>query len=114
MNRPSCMEKSTLQHLLYLADHMRYEERAQYEKTFAKPYNAKECAMFCWKLPGPKFTVIDHVPLAAGGCAYEGAGTFELWMVGSSEGWDRKWRSLTKAARWLIDAVFEAGGRKVI
>jgi hypothetical protein len=30
-------------------------------------------------------------------------------MVGTEEGWAEQWRALTKATRWLMDALFTLG-----
>lgn len=114
--RPSNMGYTSLQHLLYLCDHIREEEKDQYVMTYKKPFNAKEFANHCWTVPGPKFTVFREadIPCAAGGVAYLGSGTFGLWIASTPQSWEFQAKSVTKAAKWLVDAAFEQGARKVI
>ena len=110
------MRHTNLQDLLYLCDHLREEEKDQYVIAHKKPFNAKEFANHCWTVPGPKFTVLRYgdIPCAAGGVAYLGPGTFGLWIVSTPQSWDFQAKSVTKAAKWLADAAFEQGARKVI
>lgn len=109
------MRQTSLQDLLYLCDHLREEEKDQYVVSFKKPFNAKSFANHCWTVPGPKFTVLgDEKPQCAGGVAYLGSGTFCLWIVSTRQSWEKYAKSVTKAAKWLVDAVFEQGGRRII
>jgi len=109
------MRHTTLQDLLYVCDHMRAEERDQQVLTFRRPYVPAETARFCWTLPGPKFTLIGQgLPAVVGGAAYEGGGMWELWLVSTPKSWEFHAKSATKACKWLVEAVFEQGARRVI
>lgn len=116
MRRPLNMKISTLQHLITVANDMREEERDQYVATFHRAYSASDAACFCWQLPGPKFTVFhEDRPCAAGGAAYTGSGEWEMWMIGTSDGWSHQAKALTRAAKWLVETLLEdTGARKII
>lgn len=106
------MVHTTMDHLNFLCERMRQEEIDQYLFVFSKSvFIPSDCAQFCWGLNGPKFTVLDAngEPAAAGGFFHLGDGLWESWMIGSEHGWSSSWRSLTKAARWLLDALFQTG-----
>lgn len=103
-------------HLQYLCERMRPDEIEQYlALTFAKAYDADVAAAGLIAITGLKFTVLgsDGLPVAAGGYSEVQPGVWESWMVGSMDGWATHWRSMTKAARWLMDGLFEMGARRL-
>lgn len=103
----------TLKHLIYLCERMRDDERAQYMALSGSVDFAPEvAAVGFFNTPGLKFTVLgpDHLPAAAGGAEEIGPGVMQTWMVGSPEGWSTTWRSLTRAASWLVGGLLEQDG----
>ena len=100
----------TLLHLLYLCERMREDERAQYlALTGGVEFNPETAAVGFFNPPGLKFTVLgpDKMPAAAGGAEPIGPGVWQTWMVGSHDGWSSVWRSLTRAAAWLVGGLLE-------
>ncbi|MGH8173939.1 MAG: hypothetical protein ACREPX_12420, partial [Rhodanobacteraceae bacterium] len=84
--------------------------------TGASKFDPEVAAVAFMRTPGHKFTILgpDNLPCAAGG--YEETampGVWQSWMVGSPEGWDTGWRSITKGCRWLMDALFDMGARRL-
>ncbi|MGE7136035.1 hypothetical protein ACQKIE_00180 [Luteibacter sp. NPDC031894] len=103
----------TLLHLLYLCERMREDERAQYVAlSGAREFVPEVAAVGFYNTPGLKFTVLgpDLFPAAAGGAEEIGPGVWQTWMVGSPDGWAKTWRSLTKAASWMIGGLLEQDG----
>lgn len=103
-------------HLVYLCERMRPDEIEQYiALTHAKAYDPEVAAAGFIGTPGLKFTVLgkDLLPAASGGYSEIQPGVWQSWMVGSMEGWESEWRSMTKATRWLMDGLFEMGARRL-
>lgn len=103
-------------HLQYLCERMRPDEIEQYVAlTGAREYDAEVAARGFMNISGLKFTVLgaDCLPVAAGGYEEVSPGVWNSWMVGSMDGWGTSWRSMTKAARWLMDGLFEMGARRL-
>jgi len=107
-------------HLVYLCEDMRAAERAQFVAiTGAPAYNpdtAAHCFVNTWARSGA-FSVTavraNGLPAAAGGFEQVAPGEWQSWMLGTEEGWAEQWRSLTKASRWLLDRLFDAGAQRV-
>lgn len=100
---PSNLVHCTPEHIAYLAAHARPDEIAQF-----KALGGESLADYCNTREGPKFTVLaEGLPVAAGGYFLVDERTWQSWMVGTMDGWSRNWRSITKAVRWLIDAMME-------
>ncbi|MDQ7996060.1 MAG: hypothetical protein AAGC76_09415 [Luteibacter sp.] len=100
----------TLKHLIFLCERMRDDERAQYMAlTGVESFAPEVAAVGFFNTPGLKFTVLgsDCYPAAAGGAEEIAPGVWQTWMVGSPEGWSTTWRSLTRAARWMICGLLE-------
>jgi hypothetical protein len=53
------------------------------------------------------------VPAVVGGFTLTNGTVWQSWMVGTQIGWDRGWRSITKAVRWLASAMFQSGATKL-
>jgi hypothetical protein len=100
----------TLKHLIYLCERMREDERQQYlALSGAREFVPEVAAVGFFNTPGLKFTVLgaDHYPAAAGGAEQINPGVWETWMVGSPDGWSSAWRSLTRAAAWMIGGLLD-------
>lgn len=103
-------------HLQYLSERMRPDEIEQYVAlTGADKFDADVAAAAFMRTPGHKFTLLgpDGYPACAGGYEEVFPGVWQSWMVGSCEGWEHGWRSITKASRWLMDALFDMGARRL-
>lgn len=107
-------------HLVVLADILRHEEQRQFRAvlggTAYSPDTAAHALVNAWATSSPyALTVLraDGTPAAAGGFEPVGPGIWQSWMVGTEQGWAEQWRAMTKASRWLIDQLFEAGARRL-
>jgi hypothetical protein len=101
---PSNMVPCLPVHVEYLAAHARPDEIAQFNALGGEG----SIADYCNSRRGPKFTVIaDGLPVAAGGYFLVDERVWQSWMLGTMDGWRDHWRSITKAVRWLIDAMLE-------
>lgn len=101
-------------HIVYLVQHMREDERAQFV-ALSGLQEFSEDAAIRWFIDAAAqsglfaVTVLqaDNLPAAAGGFHPAGAGVWQAWMVGTTDGWAQQWRALTKATLWLMDRLFE-------
>lgn len=107
-------------HLVYLAEGMRLDERAQFlAVTGLEAFSVDAASAYLIATAdvsqGFAITVLtdDNLPAAAGGFQPVAPGVWSAWMVGTTEGWAQQWRSLTKATLWLMDRVFETGAHRV-
>ncbi|MBB3802056.1 hypothetical protein FHR47_002304 [Xanthomonas arboricola] len=107
-------------HLVYLAGCMRETEQRQFlAVTGLAEYDPEVGAHWLINVAkrsgGYAFTAVmdDNTPAAAGGFEPVAPGVWQSWMVGSEEGWAQQWRSLTKAACWTADRIFDAGAHRV-
>jgi hypothetical protein len=101
---PSSMVPCLPVHVEYLAARARPDEIEQYHALGC----GGSIADYCNSRQGPKFTVLaDGLPVAAGGYFLVGERTWQSWMLGTMDGWTHHWRSITKAVRWLLDAMLE-------
>lgn len=118
MRKPSNLIPCDADHLRYLAQHARPDEIEQFLYfTERNVYLPDDMAQTCieWASQGPCFTVLgaDGMPAASGGYIWRGDGVWNSWMIGSMRGWENNWRALTKAVRWLIDAMFQVGAKRL-
>lgn len=107
-------------HLVFLSERMRADEQAQFlAVTGLAEFSPDVAAAFfidtAQKSQGFAFTVLqsDNLPAAAGGFQPAGAGVWQAWMVGTEDGWAQQWRAMTKATRWLMDRLYEAGAHRL-
>ena len=103
-------------HLQYLCEHAREDEKHQYMVlTNSETYDPDRAAYLFMGKQGPKFTALDdeNLPAAAGGYEMIFDGVWASWMVGTKEGWDKHWRSITKGCRWIMDGLFDGGARRL-
>lgn len=100
IGRYSNIVKCTLEHIRFLAansDESSIDWVAEYEKN-----------------PTMAFTLIaDGVPVVAGGYFLVAPGTWRSWMIGSVDGWQKHWRSITRAALRMMQAMFEVGAKRL-
>lgn len=107
-------------HLVYLAERMREDERAQFLAVtglaeFSPDVAAAHLIDIAQRSQGFAFTVLqdDNLPAAAGGFHPAGEGIWQAWMVGTGGGWAQQWRSMTKATRWVMDRILEGGAHRL-
>lgn len=107
-------------HLVYLAEHMRDDERAQFialsgMAEFCPDAAAQWFVDAARNSQGFAVTVLQHdnLPAAAGGFQPAGTGIWQSWMLGTADGWAQQWRAMTKASRWLMDQIFQTGAHRL-
>lgn len=105
------LEAPMLQDWVYLAHHMRDDERAQWEALTGMPYDADFAARGFANTPGVAFVLIgaDNKPIVGGGFEEIRPKVWQTWMAGSPEGWGTNWRAITKYSRRLINDLFASG-----
>lgn len=113
MNKPSNVVRCTPEHLRYLADNARQDEREQFAAFIGRDYDVEEAVQFCAAMPLAFTVMAGDVPAAAGGYCWTSPGTWQSWMIGTAEGWRTHWRSITRAAKWMMAAMFECGARRL-
>jgi len=103
-------------HVLVLAQRMRADEQHQFCAVAGLETFDADVAAHVWMQTlqashGYALTALmpDNLPAAAGGFQPVGSGIWQAWMLGSEAGWAQCWRSLTKATRWLMGALWERG-----
>lgn len=115
MKTPKNIVPCSMWHLLYLCEHMREDEIAQYMAlTGADSYKPEIAANGMFNMGGPRFTLVDddNLPVVAGGYAEVIPGVWNSWMVGTSEGWEKHWREITRASKWMIEFMFDKMGAR--
>lgn len=110
MRAPSNLVETTLEHLVYLCRRMRPDEWDQI-RAFYDIDDPDQVAAMIYAKASAKFTVLheDGTPAVAGGWDCIAPGVWQAWMVGTLVGWERQWRSITKASRWMMATMFERG-----
>lgn len=101
-------------HVYALCQQMRADEIEQYEAVVG-PFDPEIAARGFINTSGIRFTLVDEVgnPIMCGGYFEINKEVWQSWMVGTMDGWEKNWRSITKASKWLIDALFQSGARRV-
>ena len=115
---PSSIIKCKSVHIQYLCERARDDERIQYAALSGHEFYDPERAWYEFvglTQQGPHFTALDaeNMPAAAGGYHMVFPGVWQSWMVGTQEGWDNHWRSITKGCRWLAEQLFDQGARRL-
>ena len=110
---PSNLVPMRPQDVFYLCERMRADEQEQMRAFF--DLDAEQTPLFFLNKTGPRYTLIgdDGMPLACGGWEPVSDGVMQSWMIGCDEAWTTHWRSLTKASRWLMDALLSHGIRRL-
>lgn len=104
--------KPTVMDLGYLAMRMREDEIEQYlALTDADEYDPDTAARGFAAIPGISFALVtpDNLPVCAGGMEEVRPGIWQTWMVGTQDGWNRYWRSITKHTRRVMDGLLASG-----
>lgn len=101
--------------LVYLAYHMRPDEIDQFEGLTARTYDPEIAARTFLQLNGPAWVLldVDGTPACAGGFEPVAVGMYRSWMAGTTEGWAKHWRTLTKYGRRQMDALLAADARRI-
>lgn len=109
------MVTPTILDLTKLAYTLRGDEKRQWEAVTGLAYDPELAAANFVATPGVKFCLLDDDgnPVAAGGYTDMGHGVWKSWMVGTQEGWDNHWRTITKNVRKVMDAMFAGGARRL-
>jgi len=123
MKTPSYIVPCSLWHLVYLCENMRADEIEQYlALTGAEKFDPAVAALGMGNMAaaGPAFSVVvkddqgRQLPISAGGYTEVIPGVWSSWMVGTQAGWDKHWRTITKATIWVIDFMFnDMGARRL-
>jgi hypothetical protein len=111
---PANVVETSLPDLVVLCRNLRPDDREQLAALFGDVSDDSLAAMIMLK-SGPKFTVLNEqgMPVCAGGYEPVADGVMQSWMIGNDEGWTLHWRTLTKAARWMMDTLLEGGVRRL-
>lgn len=106
--------------LEYICERMRPDEVEQYLAiTGADEYRpAIAAAAFAANVNnGISVCHLDEEgkPTCAGGYAPDPymPGVWQSWMCGTPEGWEKHWRTITKATKWGIQQLLDGGARRL-
>ncbi len=107
-------------HLVYLSERMRDDEKAQFLAVTGHAEFSADAAL-AWALgalersQGYAVTILcdDNLPAAAGGFHPVGPGVWQSWMLGTAEGWQQQWRSMTKITCWLMAKLLEQDAHRL-
>lgn len=103
-------------HFQYLADHLRADEVQHWLAiSGAERFDPDVAARAYMNTPGLAFVLLgsDGMPAVAGGFRELRPGCWDGWMAGSHAGWERHWRDITRATRWLMGQLFQMGARRL-
>lgn len=106
----------TLRDLIILCAQMREDEIEQWLALVdPEPFDFERAAVWCYELPGPKFSVFDSDGnlLVAGGAFPLQNGIMRSWMVGTQPAWDAHWRSITEVTKFVLECLIDSGVRRV-
>ena len=67
------------------------------------------------RTPGPRICLHDDegAPIIVAGWEPIVPGTYDGWMVGSEEAWEKHHLSITRATRWGMDYLMASGARRL-
>lgn len=107
MSKVTTESNVLVEDLAYLARRMRPDEIEQdLAMTGATEYDPESAIIKMAAVPGPKFVILaDNVPVVAGGFWQVRPGVWEGWQLGTMDGWEKHWRSITKVTRRLNDRM---------
>lgn len=98
----------------YLAKRMRPDEIEQFLAFSGLPEYVPDVAARTWAATGGEAYALlgnDGCAIAVAGMQPVAPGVMEAWMVGTMDGWDRYWRTLTKLCRRQIDTALKSAHR---
>lgn len=113
---PSNLVPARPWHFMHLAEHMRPDEQANWLAiTGLEAYDPDVAVKAMLATEGMAFAVLreDGTPAVAGGFTNLRGNAWDGWMVGSLDGWETHWRSITKAVRWLIREMLAQGATRL-
>lgn len=114
---PCRLTVATAADVAILAPYMRPDEQAQmvalhgwagFDPDAAARSIIAGMGSDCWALIGA-----DRLPIAVGGFLPVRIGVLECWAIGTLEGWDRHWRSITKHCKREIRAALSTSAHRV-
>lgn len=103
-------------HAYHVCGQMRDDEIEQYLAVTGRPeYDWQEAARDFCNSAGVKYTLVDETgePIMCGGYNQATEGYWHSWMIGTDKGWRLHWRTITKAARWLMQEMIATGARRL-
>lgn len=103
-------------HFLHLAERMRPDEQRNFlALSGASTYDPEVAAAAAIGATGLRFALLhdDGTPIIAGGFEPVRGRCVDAWMMGTLEGWDREYRAISRAVRWVIAEVFAAGTTRI-
>jgi hypothetical protein len=111
---PSNVAPLTELDILFLFPRMRADEQDQLD-AFYDFADEREARRFFLNKTGPAFTLFDEgrMPVVCGGWESVAEGVMQSWMICREDAFERHWRSITKASRWLMDELLARGVRRL-
>lgn len=103
-------------HLIYLAERLRPDEQDGWKAfTGMATYDPDVAIKAMLATPGLAFAVLneDGTPAVAGGFTNVRGHAWDGWMVGTMDGWEQRWRSITRAVRWLMGEMIASGATRM-
>lgn len=105
--------KPTVLDIAYVTSRMRKDEIEQFLAiTGDTDYDPDDCARMVIRSMGEiNFALLDSDGMAycVGGYDEVRPKVWQTWMVGTHEGWETNWRTITKASRRTMDYLLESG-----
>lgn len=91
------------------------DEQEQFEAFSGQPYDAARVAAAFSLREGPAWVVTaDDEPIVVAGFDMIRDGVWQDWLFSVPEAWDeRHWRTVTKTARRVMDAMLQAGAHRL-
>ena len=116
---PSNLYPARTEDVFHVCRNMRPDEieqlRAFYPVDDAQGrFDADAVAVMLLSKPAPRYVVVqnDGVPAVCFGLDLITDGVWQPWMAGTLLGWERNWRSITRACRWVLRNLFEQPGTR--
>jgi hypothetical protein len=114
--RPSNLVEGRPWHFMHLAEHLRPDEQANWLAiTGMDTYQPDVAVKAMLATPGMAFAIVDAqgIPVVGGGFTNLRGNAWSCWMVGTPEGWESHWRSITRGVRWVMAEMFAAGATRL-
>lgn len=104
------LTKPLLADYIYCAHYLPEDQRRQWVALWdGKPYDSERLAIMLASRPGPKWALVeqDGKPVCIGGYDMIREGVWQDFLIGSVEGWQNHWRSITKHCRRVMDVMLK-------
>lgn len=102
----------SLEDICYVADNMRQDEIEQHLSITGKTeYYPNEFVARVLDFMGEiRFGMYDNdgVPYCIGGYTEVSPMVWQTWMMGTQEGWEKNWRSITKLSKRTMDNLLDS------